>query len=134
MEYYTKTEIWHLNNDKCITGNDSFKGLVCRAMINLEIDIVDEILDNCLIVMPQTEEGGCYFPKESIKTRDLILFPENILKVDEKEAIYTILHGLAHHRLKHKDPSVHYLDKVTIAQQEEEANTLVDKWLKARSK
>jgi len=107
-------------------GNDELRALVSLAFAKIPSDVVDRVMDECLMAMPLTRGKGSYIPKSLVAGKALILFPETLLREARETAERTILHETAHHILNHRSMVT---DEIDYGAQEREAWALVDQWL-----
>jgi Zn-dependent peptidase ImmA (M78 family) len=110
-------------------GYDELRALTSQALAHAPKEVVDYTMDHVVMIMPLSAEKGAYIPKALFRDKDIIVFPETLLKVPEEEAYFTILHEVAHLWLEHKSPLWNMLSEEEANRQEEEANILVRQWL-----
>ncbi len=112
-------------------GDDQLRALVSRALSRIPADVVEDLMDNCLMVMPLEAEKGTYLSKELLEGKGLIAFPEALLSWEYDEAEFTILHEVAHYVLNHQEPILTDMNIEEYDAQEAEANALVKQWLES---
>jgi len=127
-EHLTEEQIWDSDGDIFSGGDDDLRKIISKHFTVLPVEIVDYILDNCLIFMVRADkQKGCVVSNDVIKNKDVILLAESLLN-DEKELKDTLLHEVAHCWLKHKG-FIDLKDIKEYKKQEEEADKLVRRWL-----
>ena len=125
-EYYTMEQIHHADGGLVTMGCDPLRNLLADILTRVPVSTVDSVFGDCVYLMPQLQERGCFIPNRVISGKHIILFPEELLSWPKDEQIYVVLHETAHYVLKHKSPLE---DKnLDYQRQEREADALVDKW------
>jgi hypothetical protein len=128
---YSFEDIWNIDAGYMTADADTdlhkeFRVLVTKALSMLPVDIVDDVMSECLFIMPRIDfESGYYIPKEQIDNRFVLVFPEELLKKDEDFIIRKILHEIAHWYLKHNE-IVSYERNL---EKEKETDNQVDQWV-----
>jgi len=123
---YTTDKIHYMDAGIFTLGNDELRAIVSLAFAQVPSAVVDQVMDECLIVMPLTREGGSYIPKNLLAGKALILFPETLLREQREVVNRTILHEIAHHILGHRS---RITDEIDYDAQERAAWAVVDQWL-----
>ena len=130
-DYYRATEIHYLDAGLVTLGVDPLRNLLAKVLTTIPTDVVDRLFDECVFLMPERAERGCFIPGRIITGKDIIMFPEDILEWPEQEQSQLILHEVAHFALGHRspleDPDLDY------DAQEDEANELVARWVKSEA-
>ena len=126
-DYYTTAEIHHLDAGIVTLGVDPLRNLLANILVRIPADVVDRLFEECVFLMPEREERGCFIPGRIIAGKDFIMFPEEILERPEQEQNQTILHEVAHFVLGHRSP----LEDANLDYdaQENEANQLAARWM-----
>lgn len=127
-EYYDFDQIAYIDQDVILCSQDQIKGILYQAMMLIPAEVIDDLFDDCKIVIGCTEEKGTYFPRARIGNKDLIVFPESIKDWNKEEATRIILHEIAHFILKTNDPRLTDMDIAQYEKQENETNELVERW------
>jgi hypothetical protein len=135
-KYYTPEEI-HYEIAGMVTHNDDLRNLLAVILTQVPSEIVDNIFENCLFLMPDPEEKGSFIPNRIIGERHIILFPYSLLEESLKEQTKTVLHEIAHYVLKHEsplewDPLEPECTDNKYDKQEKEACSLVEYWLNCK--
>lgn len=125
---FTHEEIWYMDAGIFTLGDDNLRRIVCGIYAKIPIQVVNETMDNCLMVMPLAAEKGCFLPEELLKGKNLILLPEALFDEKPEDIEHTILHETAHFILKHTNTFLE--PDVDWEAQEREANDLVQRWRK----
>ena len=125
---YSPEEVHYLDGGLFTLGTDELRVMVSWAFSRIPTEVVDRVMDECLMAMTLAKEQGAYIPKELFKGKPLILFSEVLLEKDQEEAQRIILHETAHFVLGHRSP---VSGDVDYDAQEREAWALVDQWLEA---
>ena len=111
-----------------LLGVDPLRNLLANVLVSVPAEVVDRLFEECLFLMPEREERGCFIPGRIIGGKDIIMFPEDILEWPEKERQQIVLHEVAHFALRHRSPLED--PELDYDAQEEEANELVARWMK----
>jgi len=128
-EHLTEEQIWDSDGGVFTGDDDELRAIISKYFIFLPIEVVDYVMDNCLIFMVRYDrQKGCIVYKDTIKNKSIILLAEGLLN-NEKELKETLLHEVAHCWLKHNTFS-HLKDMKEYERREEEADKLVRRWLK----
>jgi hypothetical protein len=130
-KYYTFKEINYMDNGTLTLGNNNFRYYLSFALSMVPLKIVDDIIENCLLLIIERRAKGVYFPKGYLEDKCLIAFSDSYMEnAGKSECLETILHEVAHYYLRHRDPYEFELDEGIHDQQEQEANEQVKRWLK----
>jgi lactate dehydrogenase-like 2-hydroxyacid dehydrogenase len=126
-KYYNAAEIMEKATDKCWTVN-THKVLnhISWALSQVRKDIVDDIFDNCVLLITDKSEKGTYYPKNTFIDKSLISFSDSYIEsASDSEIEHTVLQEFAHYYLGHRIPE----DKEEKDRQEAEAEEQVKEWL-----
>jgi len=108
-------------------GHDELRRTVSRVLAQTPAEVVEDLMDNCLMLMPEIEGRGEYLPAELLEDKSVILLSEALLDLDWEEIEYTILHEVAYYTLRHTSP---LLDPdLDYDAHEQAADALVKQWL-----
>ena len=135
-KYYDAETIYRMQDIPFTMGNDRLRRLIAEVFMKIPTDVVDQIIDDCLYLTVDPEEGAAFFPDRVLKNKCICIFPYTLFDASEKSKVFTILHETAHCYLKHKSPLefVNRTDRDSYwdqySKQEKEADDLVDKWSK----
>jgi hypothetical protein len=134
-KYYTPEEVHYLDAGIWTLGNDNLLNRICVALSKIPIDIVNDLYDHCYFLMSSEAAKALYFPPGFFDNKAIISFSDAYFKsADKKDFEHTIIHEVAHHALKHKNPWEHDSSEEEFNKQEKEANEQVEKWLNAYEK
>jgi len=133
MKYYTPEEIYYNDAGVVTLGCETLRFILAETLARIPSNIVDDVYDNCLFYMFEFKGGGyttdgVFIPNEVIKDKHIIMYHTELPEFSEKARINLVLHEIAHYVLKHKTQLRH--DNVDREKQEQEADDLVNKWLK----
>ncbi|TET47492.1 hypothetical protein E3J62_01290 [candidate division TA06 bacterium] len=125
-DHYAAEEIWYADAG-VVTRDNDLRHLISRVLQKVPKEVVDKLMDQCLILMPRTEEKGVFLSQKELVGKSIIAFPESLLEEPEAEREQTVLHEVAHFWLGHKSPLVARID---YDKQEEAADDLVKQWIR----
>jgi len=126
-ERLTPEEIHYKDGGVFTIGCDKLRRAMSVVLAQAPADVVEDLMDNCLMLMPEIEGLGEYIPASLLENKALILLPEQLLDRDWAVIESTILHEVAHFRLRHTHP---LLDPdLDYDAQERETDALVEQWL-----
>jgi hypothetical protein len=135
-KYYDAETIYDMQGAFFTMSDDRLRHVIAEVFTRIPADVVDQVIDDCLYLIQDPEEGGTYFPNTILKNKHICMFAYPLFDEPKKGKVFTILHETAHYYLKHKSPFE--FDNPTdpnscgkqYNKQEKEADDLVDKWLK----
>jgi transcriptional regulator with XRE-family HTH domain len=116
----TSTEIRRLDAGRFTLGNPALGHAVSQALAKVPADVVEELMDRCVILMPESADRSAFLPADLVRDKDVIPVSDDLLDLDESEAEDEILRKVAHYRLGHRGSLSHT--------QLHEAAGLVDRW------
>lgn len=126
-ERLTPEEIHYMDGGVFTAGRDKLRRTMSQILTQARADVVEDLMDNCLMLMPEIEGLGEYIPASLLEDKAVILLPEQLLDRDWAVLENTMLHEVAHFRLRHTNP---LLDSdLDYDAQEQEADALVEQWL-----
>lgn len=127
---YTPEEIHYMDGGMVTLGVSDLRCLVANVLNRVPKDVVDRLFEECLILVPEPAEQGCYIPKTLVAGKHIIMFPFDIFGWPEEQQTHVVLHETAHFALGHRSP----VEDVTLDydRQEEEAEALVDRWMERK--
>jgi hypothetical protein len=129
-KYYTPDEVHYMDAGIWTLGNDDLRNKISVALSKIPTDIVDDLCDNCYFLIESEVGKASYFPVGFFDNKAVIIISDIYFKSADDNALeHTIMHEVAHHALKHKNPWQHGLSKEEYDKQEKEANEQVEKWL-----
>ena len=135
METYRPETIFEMDGGLVSLDNEGLRLLVADTFCLLPCEMVDDIMTNCLFLMPQS--AGGYITKRIIAGRNVIFLHPSLVVEPEHEKMYALLHEVAHYVLGHESP-LEWGDEVDagarIDQQEKEADEFVRKYLKTHKR
>ncbi len=132
---YTPEEVWQADGGILTLGENELRDLVSVALSKVPKSVANKVFKGCIFVMAKFEWGaGTYIPKELLEGKCVIALSEKLMDEDQKSAVRTILHEVAHFYLRHMPPGlVPGSDEGCDCRQEQEADAAVDEWLEAAS-
>jgi len=104
------------------------KEMVCRACLLLPSEIIQEVTSRVWIISSPDDAWAMTFQGEEIKNRHLIFLSEDLLRQDEEQIFYTILHEIGHVILKHRNSIGFEQTETEIKKQEAEADRFAKKY------
>ena len=127
---YSFEQLWHLDGGTLTVDDDDARRLVAKALSYVPADVADRIVDECCFVMPRAAAKGFVAPRQITDGRTIIGLSEVILG-NERDALLTVLHEVAHHYLGHKIGLLEDITEEDDVRQEREANKQAEEWLDA---
>lgn len=129
----TPEEIHYMDAGSFTMGNDRLRNVISTVLTKAPIDVVENLMDSCVMLMPWIEDAkGVFLPKELLADKDVILLPEALLDLEWSEIEFVILHEAAHYTLGHESPVTN--PALDYDAQEHEADALVEQWLRDTNK
>jgi hypothetical protein len=129
-KYYTYKEIQTMDATTWTLGNDDLRKEISHALSKIPMGIVDDLNENCYFLVESEVGKASCFPVGFFDNKAIIVISDvYFCSADDKALEYTILHEVAHHALKHKNPWQHGLSTEEYDKQEKEADEQVEKWL-----
>ena len=124
---YTPEEIHYMDAGMVTLGVSELRNLVANVLTCVPKEVVDRLFEECLILVPEPAEQGCYIPKTLVGGKHIIMFPFDIFGWPQEQQTHVILHESAHFALGHRSP----VEDVVLDydRQEEEAEALVERWM-----
>jgi hypothetical protein len=132
--YYSPEHIVSLDNGRLTLNNDLLQTHVARALSKIPSEVVDDLMENCLIVASRPN-GSAYITKETLTNKNIILISDKLLSGASDETIeWFILYEVAHFHLGHRDRWAEGMSPGEHEIQEKEANYLFADWLESYKK
>jgi len=135
---YTFDEIWYMDGGVLTCGDDDLRVLVAKALSRIPRDVVDRVIDDVLFIpghksfIINKEFLRRQLMKDDGDVRAIIVISGDAIR---KRDIRDVLHEVAHYWLGHADDSRIFdafsvISVEEVIRQEEEADELVEKWMK----
>lgn len=130
---YTPEEVWEADGGILTLGEAELRGLVALALSRVPRRVADRVFEGCIFVMAKFEWGaGTYVPEQLLRGKCVIALSEKLMDEDQKSAVRTILHEVAHFYLRHVPPGLmEGTGEGCDCRQEQEAEAQIEEWLKA---
>jgi hypothetical protein len=111
-----------------LVGSPYMKEMVCRACLLLPSEIIQEVTSRVWVISSPDDAWAMTFRGEELTNRHLIFLSEDLLRQDEAQIFYTILHEIGHVILEHRNSIGFEQTQTEITKQEEEADRFAKKY------
>lgn len=113
-----------------LVGSLKMREEVCKTVLKLPFELISKVTANIWFISSPDDAWAFTFRGSDIKDQHLIVISEELLKQDEKQIVYTILHEIGHALLGHRNSMDFEQTESEIKYQEEEADLFAKKYLK----
>lgn len=127
---WTAGKIKYALGDKLI-GSQHMKSIVAKTLLSLPPDKIEEICRTVWFISSPDDSWAFTFKGSEIKERYLIFLSDELLREDDSQISYTILHEIGHVVLKHRNSIGYRQTDEEIRRQEKEADDFVKDYLPA---
>jgi len=117
-----------------LIGNLRMQRLVCETLLSFPEKIVNQVTISCWFVSSFDDAWGFTLAGKELGGNHLIFLSDELFDQDYNQQNYTVAHEIGHVILKHRNAILEPQSKAEIAQQEEEADQFVKKYLPVFSK
>lgn len=115
--------------DKLI-GTLFMREQVCMALLLLPSENIEFVCAKVWFISSQDNAWAFTFRGADIKDRSLIFISDELLRQEEKQINYTILHEIGHVVLNHRNSIGYEQTQTEIKEQEREADMFAKKYIK----
>ena len=105
------------------------KKMVCQTLLYLPSDLIGHVCKNVWFISSPEDAWAFTFRGAEIKNRHLIFLSDELLRQDEVQINYTVLHEVGHVILDHHNSIDRLQTQTEIKQQEREADNFANKYL-----
>ena len=112
-----------------LVGNLYMRKIVCKTLLFLPSEIIDYVCTRVWFMSSPEDSWAFTFRGSDIKNRSLIFISDELLKQNEEQIRYTILHEIGHVILNHRNSIGYKQSETEIKQQEIEADQFAKKYL-----
>ncbi len=125
---WTVTKVRHALGGKLI-GNLYIREFICKTLLLLPSEIIEYVCEKIWFISSPEDAWAFTFRGSDIRDRSLIILSDELLRQDENQIRYTILHEIGHVVLNHRNSIGYEQTQSEINQQEEEADRFAKKYL-----
>jgi hypothetical protein len=116
-----------------LIGKLKMRELVCKTIILLPEKLRITVCDTVWFISSQDDAWAFTFRGSDIKEAHLIFLSDELLKADDEQIIYTILHEIGHVLSNHRNSLGGYIQTESeIHQQEDEADRFARKYISGK--
>jgi len=112
-----------------LIGNLYMREIVCKTLLLLPSENIADITATVWFISSPEDAWAFTFKGSDIKDRSLIFISDELLRQDEAQISYTILHEVGHVLLNHRNSIGYEQTALEIKQQEREADLFAKKYL-----
>ncbi|SRR6266568_1959076 len=116
-----------------LIGNLYIREFVCKTLLLLPSEIIEYVCEKVWFISSQDDAWAFTFRGSDIRDRNLVILSDELLKQEESQIRYTILHEIGHVVLNHRNSIGYEQTQSEINQQEEEADRFAKKYLPMNS-
>ncbi len=126
---WTIEEIRYRFNGR-LMGNLFMRKMVCQSVLPLPSEIIEQVTKNVWFISSSDDAWAFTFRGSDIKDQHLIVLSDELLKQDEEQITFTILHEIGHVMLGHKNSMGSQQTQSEIRHQELEADQFAKQYIK----
>lgn len=112
-----------------LVGNLYMRELVCKTLLNLPSENIAYLCAKVWFISSPEDAWAFTFRGTDIKDRSLIFISDELLRQDEHQIRYTLLHEIGHVLLNHRNSIGYEQTNEEITQQEREADQFAKKYI-----
>ncbi|MGH7203769.1 MAG: M48 family metalloprotease [Candidatus Levyibacteriota bacterium] len=113
-----------------LVGNLDMREIVCKTLLVLPSDIIATLCATVWFMSSPDDSWAFTFKGSDIKDRSLIFLSDELLRQNDEQISFTILHEVGHVILNHRNSIGYQQTETEIKQQEEEADRFANKYIK----
>lgn len=118
--------------DGRLVGNLYMREIVCRTLLALPDEIIKYVCARVWFMSSPEDAWAFTFRGSEIKNRSLIFISDELLRQEEDQIKYTILHEIGHVVLNHRNSIGFNQTETEIKQQEIDADRFANSYLKPK--
>ena len=112
-----------------LIGTLRMRELVCKTILFLPSEMIEFVCTKVWFISSQDDAWAFTFRGADIEERSLIFISDELLRQDEKQISYTVLHEIGHVVLNHRNSIGYEQTQTEIKEQEREADNFAKKYL-----
>jgi hypothetical protein len=112
-----------------LIGNLYMREIVCKTLLLLPADFIERVGKNVWFVSSPEDAWAFTFKGSEIKDRSLIFLSDELLRQNESQIRYTLLHEVGHVILNHRNSIGYQQTQTEIRVQEQEADRFAKEYL-----
>jgi hypothetical protein len=112
-----------------LIGNLFMREIVCKTLLLLPSQTIQEVCKTVWFVSSPEDSWAFTFRGSEIKDRSLIFLSDELLRQDERQITYTLLHEVGHVVLRHRNSIGYRQTQSEIKRQEQEADRFAEAYL-----
>ncbi len=124
---WTIQKIRRALNGKLI-GNLSMREMVCKTLLYLPTDIIEYVCNKVWFISSPEDAWAFTFKGSEIRDKYLIFISDELLRQNQQQIQYSILHEIGHVILKHRNSIGYEQTQSEIKLQETEADRFAKKY------
>lgn len=113
-----------------LIGSPYMMQIICQTVLLLPPQIIEQVTSKVWIISSPDDAWALTFKGSELQDRHLIFVSDELLRQDEVQIKYTVLHEIGHVVLNHKNSIGHTQTESEIKHQESEADEFAKKYLK----
>jgi hypothetical protein len=112
-----------------LIGSLFIREFICKTILLLPSETISFVCQKIWFISSPEDAWAFTFRGSELKDRSLIILSDELLRQDETQIRYTILHEIGHVVLKHRNSIGYEQTQTEINQQEDEADRFAKKYL-----
>jgi hypothetical protein len=112
-----------------LIGSPFMKRIVCDTVLLLPSEIIEYVTSKVWILSSPEDAWAMTFRGDEIKDRHLVFISDELLRQQEEQISYTILHEIGHVILRHRNSIGYEQTETEIKQQETDADQFARRYL-----
>lgn len=112
-----------------LLGNLFMRKIVCETVLLLPDGLIEEVTSNVWFISSPDDAWAFTLRGSDVRNRHLVILSDELLKQDEYQTRYTILHEIGHVVLDHENSVGRMQTQTEIKRQEMEADLFAKRYL-----
>lgn len=115
-----------------LVGNLFIREFICKTVLLIPSETIAFVCEKVWFISSPVDAWAFTFRGVELRDRSLIFLSDELLRQDEDQIRYTLLHEIGHVVLKHRNSINYEQTQSEIKQQENEADRFAKKYLPAK--
>ena len=112
-----------------LIGNLYIREFICKTILLLPSDTISFVCSHVWFISSPEDAWAFTFRGSELKDRSLIIISDELLRQDESQIRYTLLHEIGHVVLNHRNSIGYEQTQSEIRQQEDDADRFAKTYL-----